>query len=76
MAKAAKKRAPKKSAKKAAKKRAPKKARKLTNAKRLETAHRHVMRVIESASVEDREGIARVRRALEHAHEATKGGSR
>lgn len=76
MATAPKKKSAKKSTKKSAKKGDAPKAPKTSPAKKaeahLKSAHRNVMRCIESVTVDNREDIERVRRALDHAHANTK----
>lgn len=71
--KAAKKRAAKKSPAKKARKRSTKKK---DAAHHLATAHRHVMRVVESVTISDRPHIEKLRRALDHAHDNTRHNGR
>ena len=70
----------KKPAKKAAKKRAAKKTTKSTRKRaakkpsdHLQRAHRAVLSVLDKVTASDAEGIARLRRLVEHAHENARG---
>ncbi len=66
----------KKPAKKKAPKKAPKKRTKAKPEDHLRRAHRAVLRVLDEVTASDAEGIARLKRLVEHAHENARGTKR
>lgn len=76
MATEKKKAAPKKGAKKGAKKAPTKRAKKATTGDHLSRAHKAVLRILDTVTADDAEGIARLRRLVDHAHENASADAR